>query len=155
MFFSDEGKNYRYIWTIEYDVYCQGSWEEYLNKYSNDESDFIANRLTKTNKKGIWYNRFKAGTSKAASERYIDVYRTFNPIMRFSNKGLTYICDELKDGRIYGFYEWLYPTMLIYGGYTIKSIDEKYMQYREESKNVEGELINGNLYHPLKKIITK
>jgi hypothetical protein len=148
-FFHDNGKKYKYIWTVEYDVYCCGSWNIYFDKYNKDTSDFIANRIKPLSKD--WYNIFKVGTGRKAEEKYTEKYNTFNPIMRFSNKGLNYICKELTDGQIYGFYEWLYVTMMKYGGLKVNSIDEENVIYLEKGE-IDRNMVEGKLYHPIKSL---
>ncbi|MBA2562962.1 MAG: DUF3405 domain-containing protein [Chitinophagaceae bacterium] len=103
---------YTHYWCIEDDVAFNGNWKNFFtNISSGSDYDFITSHIRKHSALPgwHWWRTFNVPGEKYTRE---ELYTSFNPIYRISNKALYYIDTCLKGG-FSGHHEVLLPTLLI------------------------------------------
>ena len=167
-----ENRDYDYYWFIEYDVRYSGKWSQFFNNFNNNDSDLITSYLRYYKEESRWAHWYLNHPELTNSES--ELIRSFNPIMRISNKALTYLHESFLDGWI-GNLEVLIPTLLHNNGFELEDFggSGKFCQkeninrhYIGSENNIYGELDHGTmryrphpiylglrknkLYHPIK-----
>ncbi|WP_367211256.1 hypothetical protein [Sphingobacterium sp. R2] len=167
--FFCEKNDYCYYWYIEDDVFYNGNWREFLDKFKRRKTDFISSHLIDYVDQPSWMWWFAITYKNKSIPNELKI-RSFNPIYRISNRALRLIHEKLLQGWC-GHHEVVLPTILKnndlsicdFGGkgkyvmkkdinrYYIKDDNNLYlntMRYRPEIQ--ESEIKEKLLYHPLK-----
>ncbi len=172
-FFKDY-PGYDYYWNVEYDVAFSGNWQTFFGAFTSLNTDFISSHIQHYVEfsSWLWWDWFYLVTMSILKMNYI---KSFNPIYRISNKGLTLLDRDLTAGNR-GHHEVLIPTILSHhlcsigdmGGrgsfvmpgfrdlfYTFsKNTDKWYdhstMRYRPIYDDAQEMVIPDKLYHPIK-----
>jgi len=126
--------NEDWYWFMDDDVICN-NWSEFFKAFDNNDADFIAyycfkNKNVKgqsnipiiddnTHSKTEWFNRFPGDNDLIKREG--DLFGSFFPIVRFSNKGLKHITNLLLQG-VHGYSEGFVPTQLHRDGFKLDTI---------------------------------
>jgi len=169
-----EHQDYDYYWYIEYDVRYSGKWSQFFNNFNNNDSDLITSYLRSYKEEPRWLLWYLNHTELTIPES--ERIRSFNPVMRISNKALTYLHESFLDGWI-GHLEVLIPTLLHNNGFELEDFggSGKFCQkeninrnYIGSENNLDGVLDHGTmryrphliylglkknkLYHPIKPV---
>ena len=126
--------NEDWYWFMDDDVICD-NWSEFFKSFENNDADFISYYLFKN--KGVknqpnipeidknthsgttWFSRFP-GDGDNIDKNY-ELFGSFFPIVRFSNKSLKHLTDLLINN-IHGYSEGFVPTQLNKDGFTLDTI---------------------------------
>tara|TARA_B110000305_G_scaffold232325_1_gene287085 strand:- start:1809 stop:2534 length:726 start_codon:yes stop_codon:yes gene_type:complete len=126
--------NEDWYWFMDDDVICD-NWSEFFKSFENNDADFISYYLFKN--KGVknqpnipeidknthsgttWFSRFP-GDGDNIDKSY-ELFGSFFPIVRFSNKSLKHLTDLLINN-IHGYSEGFVPTQLNKDGFTLDTI---------------------------------
>jgi len=112
---------YSSYWCIENDVDFNGKWNYFFDFTSqNSQSDFISSHIRKYSKlpHWHWWDTFYSPTTEVKKE---DLFRSFNPIYKLSNRALNYLDSCLKSGYA-GHHEVLFATILINAGFVVEDL---------------------------------
>jgi len=112
---------YSSYWCIENDVDFNGKWDFFFNSISkNSISDFISSHIRKYSKAPHWHwwDSFYSPKGEIKQE---NLFRSFNPIYKLSNRALQYIDSCLKNGYV-GHHEVLFSTLLINAGFIVEDL---------------------------------
>lgn len=126
---------YDYYWFFDDDVKSK-NWNEFLKGFESDKSDFISYFIfknidvesqinvpkidSKTFSKELWFSRFP-GHGDILPNNIKELFGSFFPVVRFSNKAMQYLLKIHQDG-FYGYSEGYVPTILNYLGLEISTI---------------------------------
>ena len=126
--------NEDWYWFMDDDVICD-NWSEFFKSFENNTSDFISYYLFKntnidsqvniptidsnTHSGTAWFDRFP-GDGDNIDKSY-ELFGSFFPIVRFSNKSLKHLTDLLINN-IHGYSEGFVPTQLNKDGFTLDTI---------------------------------
>ena len=154
--------NYDYYWQTEYDIFCNGSYKLFFEKYKDDAADLIIQECALNSEKTIeewfWYKKtdwIYKNTKK---------YRNFFPIERLSARAIDFLYEKrLCHGKIFSQLndktdnrwincEMFVPTELINNGFSYRYFEE-YLYYKPEidlNNNRIFEKQDNRLYHPIK-----
>jgi len=126
--------NEDWYWFMDDDVICD-NWSEFFASFENNTSDFISYYIFKNQginsqpniphidnntHSGIsWFNRFPG--DKDAIDINSELFGSFFPIVRFSNKSLKHLVDLLIND-VHGYSEGFVPTILNKDGFTLDTI---------------------------------
>jgi len=166
-----ENRDYDYYWYIEYDVRYSGKWRDFFDYFNNDK-DLITSHIRFYDEEPKWLFWYLKHPNLSIPD--LKRIRSFNPVMRISNKALTYLHESFLDGWI-GHLEVLIPTLLHNNGFELEDFggSGKFCQkeninrnYIGSDNNTNGELDHGTmryrphpiylglrknmLYHPIK-----
>lgn len=124
--------SYDYYWFFDDDV-TVADWGLFLNSFDKNTSDFISYYCFKeqsvdsqinipkiddnSNSGNLWFMRFPGDKDKLP-EGTKDIFGSFFPIVRLSNKALAKLWDLHSKG-LYGYSEGWVPTILNYYGFTL------------------------------------
>ena len=157
--------DYAYYWCIENDVDFNGQWDFFFKSVlKNSISDFISSHIRRYSKSPHWHwwDTFYSPKEDIPTE---NLFRSFNPIYKLSNRALKYLDTCLKNGYV-GHHEVLFPTLLINSGFLVED-------FSSTNNNVTANLnfctlqtmrwkpivlFMGNqrnkLFHPIKPVLT-
>ena len=150
--------NFDYLWLIEYDVYCKGSFAKALQPCHNIECDFLA----KGRDDGIEVRKFWKCPSWCWWD---DLFGELKKLPHHNRKGCffaitrvsTRMLDTIKAnlGRSTGFCEVYFPCLCVANGLSYKSIPFESIgdvRFRPElsQDDVEKYAEANKLYHPVK-----
>ena len=127
-----ENPNYDFYYFLDDDVKVN-DWDDLFRGLYLDKSDFIAYFVFKN--KGVksqdvpeidnrtysgveWFKRYPADGDTFSSE---ELFGSFFPIVRFSNKAMEELVNACKSG-LFGYGEGFVPTYLNWKGYSLKSL---------------------------------
>lgn len=114
-----------FVWSIEYDVNFNGSWNYFFSQFESDKSDFLATWNASypekifDNSAWNWYNFECPDYAKII---------TFGPIHRYSGKLIEAAHEHLKSGK-HQFYEQTMGTVARLNDMTIKDINSIFYCY--------------------------
>lgn len=117
--FYDKYPNYKYYWSVEYDVKFKGDWDDFFSIYNNSKIDYLGVDIQETkidDTKGYW-GLFDFDVP------YKKRLRCFGTIQRLSNRLLKAVSDELKQGR-HTYFEQLFPSVAKHYNYSVKDLNE-------------------------------
>ena len=159
--------NYKYYWLIEYDVFCNAtSYQGFLNKYNENNSDLLITGFHKEQKEGNWYWTY--GTDWIYNSQ--EIYGSFFPVVRLSANAIDFLYQRrlehkkifvsLTDSNIHWIScEVFVPTELINNDFSCESfVDEPYIRFRPSIYLNDDRIFNNpddHLYHPVKSIINE
>jgi hypothetical protein len=151
-------RDFQYIWFIEYDVYCKGSFAKALKPYANYHCDLLAKggddryaiRTFCTHPLWCWWGDL---FGEIAMTPYVNRTGSFLPVMRVSRQLIQLLTDNL--GRSTGYCEVYIPTLCVTSGLTYKTLMPPVFgkfRYRPVMTLDEVEQIaeQDKLYHPVK-----
>lgn len=120
LYFFKQNQKYDYYWLIEDDVVYNGHWNDFFNKFVNNNTDFIGcyNTLQKDAEHWFWWPDISILNNEINNMTKI---RTFYPTARFSAKALEFLDQSLKSS-VSGHGEVLVPTILNNFGFSISDI---------------------------------
>lgn len=153
---------FRYLWLIEYDVRCVGSWKDVLNSsiHHCPEADFVADNVQPMsllkNATWCWWwrNPYQRGSS---SDHAGSKWKCFLPVSRYSARFLKRLERDL--GKSTDFCEIYLPTMCMKDGdMTVDSLLPSCLGYpfqirsmtEEEFRKRRGGMKSLRLYHAIK-----
>lgn len=168
-----KNQDYNNYWFIEYDVRYSGNWKNIFECFDDSNiSDFITSHIRYYFEEPKWIYWYLSHPVNSISEE--KRIRSFNTIMRLSNRALKFLHNSLTDGWA-GHLEVLISTLLYKNAFTMEdfggdgkfckkeNINKHYIGSRE---NIKGTLANGTmrgsphmfylgfknnkLYHPVK-----
>ena len=124
-----------YYWFYDDDL-TVADWDSLHNGFINNTSDFISYYLFKeesvqsqpnipkidknSSSGNNWFNRFP-GPGDILPGDNKELFGSFFPIVRYSNRALELLTSLLKEG-VYGYSEGFVPTILNYHNYTLDTI---------------------------------
>lgn len=125
-----------YYYFFDDDVTCD-DWEGFLEGLSTSTSDFFSWFVFQkedykehiptidrdTTSQHMWFERFP-GDGDIMPVTINEWYGCFFPIVRISNRAMTYLHSLLSKG-YHGWHEGFVPTMLNQAGYTMESLYQK------------------------------
>jgi hypothetical protein len=142
-------QEYDYLWFIEYDVRCYGSYKEALGKCDHMDHDFLSNELQSVFEVPYWHywDTWKTEIPKE------HLWRCFFPVNRFTKRALAILCQET--GKIQAFCETYTPTILSMHGMKMASFPTDMngiMRWEEIPHNIYEHMPKerNKLYHPIK-----
>jgi Protein of unknown function (DUF3405) len=115
---------YKYYWCIEDDVRFRGNWEKlFKNISSGINYDFISSHIRRYADipEWVWWDSFNSPEEIIDKK---DMFSSFNPIYRISNKALRCIDSYLKRG-FAGHHEMIFPTILKREDFTLADFSTK------------------------------
>lgn len=110
---------YSAYWCIENDVDFNGKWDFFFDSVTaNSTGDFISSHIRRYSKSPHWHwwASFYSPHNEIQEE---NLFRSFNPIYKLSNRALKYLDTSLKNGYI-GHHEVLFATLLINAGFVVE-----------------------------------
>jgi hypothetical protein len=126
--------NEDWYWFMDDDVICN-NWQDFFKSFEENKTDFISYYVfkkdgvvsqpniptidNKTFSNQLWFNRFPGDQDQIKENS--ELFGSFFPIVRFSNKSLKHLAELLKKG-IHGYSEGFVPTVLNEEGFTIDTI---------------------------------
>lgn len=126
--------NEDWYWFMDDDVICD-NWSEFFKSFENNTSDFISYYIFKnqgvnsqpniphidnnTHSGTSWFNRFPG--DKDVIDINSELFGSFFPIVRFSNKSLKHLTNLLINN-VHGYSEGFVPTVLNKDGFTLDTI---------------------------------
>jgi hypothetical protein len=127
--------NYDFYWFFDDDVKVN-DWGEFFNGTDNDDSDFLSYFCFKkdgvfsqeniptiddrTFSKNLWFDRFP-GDGDMLPVNTNELFGSFFPTTRFSNKALSTLFEIHKEG-YYGYSEGYVPTILNSYGFKLNTL---------------------------------
>lgn len=134
---SEINIDYKYIWSIEYDTYYSGNWDNLFEEYEKDDTDFIGTYNT-------YYPNVMPFTSfwglcKNSRINDIDKANSFGCFYRVSTRLVDKIRSELEKGH-HSYCEQTFITLAKHFGMSIKDLNETKANYHFATTN--GELNN-------------
>jgi hypothetical protein len=135
LYFYVKNPNYDYYWFFDDDIKME-NWDEFFINTDKDDSDFLSyfcfkkNGVTsqdnvptiddRTFSKNGWFDRFP-GDGDILPEQTNDMFGSFFPTTRFSNRALSKLLEIHKNG-YYGYHEGFVPTVLNNYGFKLSSL---------------------------------
>ena len=126
--------NEDWYWFMDDDLVCD-NWSEFFKAFETNNADFISYYIFKnkgvtsqpnipeidanTYSNTLWFDRFPGDGDQINKNG--ELFGSFFPIVRFSNKSLRHITDLLLNG-IHGYSEGFVPTVLNKEGFTLDTI---------------------------------
>lgn len=126
--------NEDWYWFMDDDLVCD-NWSEFFKAFENNNTDFISYYIFKnkgvtsqpnipvidanTYSNTLWFDRFPGDGDQINKDS--ELFGSFFPIVRFSNKSLRHITDLLLNG-VHGYSEGFVPTVLNKEGFTLDTI---------------------------------
>lgn len=135
LYFYIKNPNYDFYWFFDDDIKIN-NWDEFFIKTDKDDSDFLSYFCFKkdgvtsqinvpviddrTFSKNLWFERFP-GDGDVLPENTRDMFGSFFPTTRFSNKSLSKLLEIHNEG-FHGYSEGFVPTILNKYGFKISSL---------------------------------
>jgi hypothetical protein len=126
--------NEDWYWFMDDDLVCD-NWSEFFKAFETNSADFISYYIFKnkgvtsqpnipeidanTYSNTLWFDRFPGDGDQINKNG--ELFGSFFPIVRFSNKSLRHITDLLLNG-VHGYSEGFVPTILNKDGFTLDTI---------------------------------
>jgi hypothetical protein len=141
--------DFKYYWVIEYDVVYTGHWNDFFAQFNVCDADFLTSGLTRFADAPYWYWWPTLHIDNIVLHSH-QLYKSFNPIYRISNRALAFLDTFLKGRKNWGHHEVLMPTVLEYYGFTTHSLGyDELMRYRPFI-TPEELMLKDKLLHPVK-----
>lgn len=132
-FFNSYNIKYEHYWRIENDAIFTGNWRDLLTDIPQ-EYDFVASHIQRHNEFNESWFWFSSTFNKLPKD--LELFKSFAPVLRLSNKAITHLDNTYKIGYC-GHFELTIPTFLYnygfklgdfggYGEFLIPTIKEKY-----------------------------
>lgn len=151
MSFYKKYPTYDKYWIIEYDVYCNGNWNNVLNFYDSNFSniDYYGTHISigkNKNNNVNWQIEFpmlQYNYIKSFKTNKDTLCKSFNAICRLSNKAIETLINYYDKGD-YGHYEVTMPTIFYNAGLKLQAFgkETENNDYVTTYKNDEIEYIN-------------
>jgi hypothetical protein len=110
-----------YMWIVESDVYCNGSYRAAFARTHHLDHDFLATDVEHRGEKGnngwMWWNNLQGNLANTPLDRQV---KSFFPVTRYSRALLDAVATEY--GRSSGFCEVYFPTLARSRGLTYASL---------------------------------
>lgn len=117
--------DFKYLWLLEDDVYCDGSLDQVIHKNESNTKDFLASFVEDYGASAeeinwMWWNSLEGqGTEIPSLENRV---KSFFPVTRYSKEFLKEIHDSI--GNYSGYCEVYIPTLAKQKGYTYGNLSE-------------------------------
>ena len=117
--------DFKYLWLLEDDVYCDGSLDQVIHKNESNTKDFLASFVedygSNVNELNwMWWDSVEGqGTEIPSLENRV---KSFFPVTRYSKEFLKEIHDSI--GVYSGYCEVYIPTLAKQKGYTYGNLEE-------------------------------
>lgn len=142
---------FRFLWTIEADIRCNGNWHACLQRTDALPDDFVCRLPSKNawNSTDWWWNSFAGDLAGLPLK---ERWGCWMQIRRFSRRALDLL--EAQVGRSSGFMEVYYSTLYMSKGFSVGAVDEEDVGLF--SFDARGVLAgyptfqDDKLYHPIK-----
>lgn len=121
LMFYDDYPHYDYYWFIEYDVAYSGSWHNFFDFFTKNQSDLLTTTLCYFNQIPSWGLWKTLASPKNVIIDEKNKVRAFMPICRLSN----YALQEIKEGYAQGWKghsECVLPTLVKHSNLVIEDI---------------------------------
>ena len=112
-----------FVWVIEYDVDFSGDWGEFFRQFEADRTDVLTTSLVRRANSLEWVHWDAARPPPEVPQS--QHLRSFNPIMRLSQRFLRAYVRETAERDWPGHTEYTIPTIAAWLGYTIADIGGK------------------------------
>jgi hypothetical protein len=112
-----------FVWIIEYDVDFSGDWGDFFRQFETDRSDVLTTSLITRAQSLEWVHWETARPPPEVPQS--QHLRSYNPIMRLSQRFLKAYVRETARRDWSGQYEYTIPTIANCRGYTIADIGGK------------------------------
>jgi hypothetical protein len=98
---------YRHVWLVEYDVDFAGDWSAFFRQFTGNTSDLLGTALFPRSQSAKWlhWSWFKAPVPEHQH------YRSFLPIVRFSQRMIGCHREAIESGSWEGHSEAIWPTI--------------------------------------------
>jgi hypothetical protein len=123
-----EGIDYSYVWVIEHDVFCDGSYKESFNMVASSTEDLIAPSLHPYMPEVNWNWAY---WHHLYSNKYLDCelplenrWKAFMPVCRVSKRFLAMLKEHVKTAECFGFLEVLFPSLVAKTGLTMRAMPD-------------------------------
>lgn len=144
---------FKYLWLIEYDVYCPTNMKNVLDKCDDIDCDFLSKgrddhyliRTFYNSPNWCWWDNV-FGDVRIIPPQYR--LGCFFPLNRFSVNMIKAIEDQLHKST--GFCEVYIPTLCVYYNLIYKHIPDNLFGVFRFQPNVNEPFENDKLYHPVK-----
>lgn len=115
--------DFKYLWLLEDDVYCDGSFDDVIQKNESNTKDFLASFVQDYDEqiKWMWWESLESTDLSIIPEKS-DRVKSFFPVTRYSKDFLKEIHDSI--GVYSGYCEVYIPTLAKQKGYTYGNIYE-------------------------------
>lgn len=115
--------DFKYLWLLEDDVYCDGSFDDVIQKNESNTKDFLASFVEDYGASAeeinwMWWDSVEGQGVPEKSERV----KSFFPVTRYSKEFLKEIHDSI--GVYSGYCEVYIPTLAKQKGYTYGNLSE-------------------------------
>lgn len=115
--------DFKYLWLLEDDVYCDGSLDQVIEKNSSNKKDFLASFVEDYGASAeelnwMWWDSLEGQEVPEKSERV----KSFFPVTRYSKEFLREIHDSI--GNYSGYCEVYIPTLAKQKGFTYGNLEE-------------------------------
>lgn len=114
-----ENPDKEYYWSVEYDVYFNGNWDNFFDIYKRYKTDYLGVHIQEThldNNNGVW-GLFDFNVP------YKRRFRCFGTIQRISNRLMKAVYEELLKGN-HTYFEQIFPSVAMHYGYSVKDLNE-------------------------------
>lgn len=115
--------DFKYLWLLEDDVYCDGSLDQVIHKNESNTKDFLASFVEDygSSNDWVWWNALESKDSVSVPSLENRV-KSFFPVTRYSKEFLKEIHDSI--GVYSGYCEVYIPTLAKQKGYTYGNLSE-------------------------------
>lgn len=115
--------DFKYMWLLEDDVYCDGSLDQIIEKNASNKKDFLASFVEDYGASAkelnwMWWDSLEGQEVPEKSERV----KSFFPVTRYSKEFLREIHDSI--GNYSGYCEVYIPTLAKQKGFTYGNLSE-------------------------------
>lgn len=135
LYFYIKNPNYDFYWFFDDDI-KMNNWDEFFKNTDNDDSDFLSYFCfkkegvtsqknvpvidNKTFSKNLWFERFP-GDGDLLPKDTNEIFGSFFPTTRFSNKALSKLLEVHKNG-FHAYHEGFVPTVLNKYGFKLRTL---------------------------------
>lgn len=154
LFDKSHQNEYDFIWTIEFDVCFNGNWNEFFEKYQDDDSDLVHTgnsfRTYMTHSSWIDFNIIQI----EVRDKLIEDGHLCASLMcctRLSKRLIDGIKEFLReiDDRA-AFFEWVWATVAVKQDYKLRQYFSNYFYYAPPLDQSFKLFKQNNIYHPVK-----
>lgn len=116
-------RDFAFLWMIEEDVDFSGNWRIFFDRLARCGADLIGMHFSRRKESEAWMHW--ANVSLPAEVPPEMVVRGFFPLVRFSSRLLTTLCDEMRKSCWLGHAEALYPTIALHHGFSLGTLSPR------------------------------
>jgi hypothetical protein len=152
--------NYKNIWSIEYDVYFSGNWNDLFKQYEKDDTAFIGPYNTYYPASSIFPEYWDLIDNEDIIKE--DRANSFGCIYRVAGYFFNKVRVELETNRHHSYCEQTFISLAKHLGMSIKDFNEKEVNYQFATLNGNinqnlknwivdhNQTLKNNLFHPIR-----